>query len=55
MTGERAARSGPSVDSLAEMIRRSPALVDYLRCDALFPDPDDPTTAVKRRHCEELR
>lgn len=51
----RPARGGPSVDPLAEIIRRSPELFDYLQCDPFFTDPNDPGTSIKLRNCAKLR
>lgn len=51
----RPAQGGPNVDPLAEMIRRSPALFDFLRCDPVFTDPNDPSASMRLRQCAELR
>jgi hypothetical protein len=51
----RPAQSGPNVDPLAEMIKRSRELFDFLRCDPIFTDPSDPGTAMRLRQCAELR
>ena len=45
----RPAPSGSNVDPLAEMIRRSPELFDFLRCDPIFTDPNDPGTPMRLR------
>lgn len=55
VSGVRAGRGGPSVDPLSEMIRKSPALFAYLRCDPAFTDPSDPATTMRLRQCEQLR
>jgi hypothetical protein len=51
----RPAPGGPSVDPLAAIIRRSPELFEYLRCDPFFTDPSDPDPSIKLQNCARLR
>jgi hypothetical protein len=48
-------RSGPSLDPLTAIMRSSPTLFDFLRCDNAFLDPRDSNAKQKLRNCSEFR
>jgi hypothetical protein len=44
-----------SADPVRTLLRQAPELVDYLRCDPIFADPNDPGTLVTLGTCTQLR
>lgn len=45
----------PSGDPVRTLLRQAPELVDYLRCDPIFADPNDPGTLVTLGTCVQFR
>jgi hypothetical protein len=48
-------RSGPSLDPLTAIMRSSPPLFDFLRCDNASVDPTDPNAKQKLLNCSQFR
>ncbi|HEV8395992.1 MAG TPA: hypothetical protein VGQ37_17045 [Vicinamibacterales bacterium] len=48
-------RSGPNLDVLTAIMRSSPTLFDFLRCDSAFLDPSDSNAKQTLLNCSQFR
>jgi hypothetical protein len=48
-------RGEPAADPVKELIRQTPELFEYLRCDPAFADPNEPATVLTLGSCLALR